>query len=523
MAASRKAFNSICSLLLASGILVSDPAEICQIAIDHFQGILAPPNLPQIASTLYFLSQLQPFRCSENQKLILSSYPSAAEIQSTIFKLNPHKSPGPDSFTSALFKDTWAVVGSETTSAIQRFFITAFLPTATNATIRTLVPKRPGASSISDFRPISFCNTTYKTISKILVKCLKSILPEVILPNQTAFIQGKLLTENTILASEIVQGYHKIGGPKRITLKVDIAKAFDTIRWKFIFQCLRSLSVPEVFLRWLHACVCTISYSLGFNGAIYGYFKGTRGLRQGDPLSPYLFVLAMNCLSLMLNKAARNGVFGYHAKCQRTALTHLYIADDLLIFYDGSTSSVNAILDILKDFELRSGLAISVVKTSLFAAGIKPHELIQIKTSTGLSEGTLPVRYLGVPLCTKKLTLTNCAPLLQCIKSKLHSWTVRTLSFAGRLQLLSTVIAGIVNLWSCAYILPKACIDEIDSLSSRFLWKGKTDGPNSAKVAWDSVTKPKVEGGLGLRNLSYWNMAAAIKIIWILFFRPASI
>lgn len=233
------------------------------------------------------------------------------------------------------------------------------------------------------------------------------------------------------MASEIVQGYHKIGGPKRITLKVDIAKAFDTIRWKFIFQCLRSLSVPEVFLRWLHACVCTISYSLGFNGAIYGYFKGTRGLRQGDPLSPYLFVLAMNCLSLMLNKAARNGVFGYHAKCQRTALTHLYIADDLLIFYDGSTSSVNAILDILKDFELRSGLAISVEKTSLFAAGIKPHELIQIKTSTGLSEGTLPVRYLGVPLCTKKLTLTNCAPLLQCIKSKLHSWTVRTLSFAG--------------------------------------------------------------------------------------------
>ena len=179
--------------------------------------------------------------------------------------------------------------------SIRKFFETGFLPSSTNATILTLVPKRPGASAITDYRPISCCNTTYKTISKLLVKRLKIILPEVILPNQTAFVQGRLLIENTILASEILQGYHKEGGPKRVTIKVDIAKAFDTIRWGFIFQCLRSIDVPELMIRWIEACVCSASFSLGFNGSSYGYFKGTRGLRQGDPLSPYLFVLAMNC------------------------------------------------------------------------------------------------------------------------------------------------------------------------------------------------------------------------------------
>lgn len=414
-------------------------------------------------------------------------------------------------------------MGSETLDAIQKFFATGFLPAATNATILTLVPKRPGAASISDYRPISCCNTTYKTISKLLVKRLKTILPEIILPNQTAFVQGRLLIENTILASEIVQGYHKLGGLKRINIKVDIAKAFDTVRWEFIFQCLRNLAIPEIFLQWLHACVCTTSFSLGFNGSVYGYFKGKRGLRQGDPLSPYLFVLAMNCLSLSLNKAAREGNFNYHSKCQRTELTHMCFADDLLIFCDGSISSVNAILAILRDFEERSGLAISIEKTTLFAAGIKPHEMQQIKQATGLTEGTLPVRYLGVPLCTKKLSLNNCAPLIQAIKTKLHSWTVRSLSFAGRLQLLSTVIAGIINFWSCAYILPKGCLAEIDSLSSKFLWKGKTDGQGSAKIAWDSVTKPKSEGGLGLKNLSAWNIAAALKLIWLLSFKPDSI
>lgn len=143
---------------------------------------------------------------------------------------------------------------------------------------------------------------------------------------------------------KIVQGYHRKGGEKRITLKVDIAKAFDTVRWEFLFNCLRSYNIPEPYIRWLEGCVCTPSYSVAFNGTTYGYFKGKRGLRQGDPLSPYLFVLVMNCLSLALDRAASQGRFRYHPRCGKSKLTHLSFADDLLIFSDGSLSSVLAIL-----------------------------------------------------------------------------------------------------------------------------------------------------------------------------------
>ncbi|KAL0689587.1 hypothetical protein Bca4012_089265 [Brassica carinata] len=231
----------------------------------------------------------------------------------------------------------------------------------------------------------------------------------------------------------------------------------------------------------------------------------------------------MNCLCISLNRAAREGTFQYHAKCKRSELTHLCFADDLLIFCDGTQQSVQAVLNVLKDFEQRSGLAVSITKTSMFAAGIKPHELNQIKAATCLTEGALPVRHLGVPLCTKRLSLANCAPLLQSIKSKLHAWTTRTLSFAGRLQLLATVIAGITNFWSCAFILPKGCLAEIDSICSRFLWKGKTEGGSSAKVSWESVTTPKKEGGLGLKDLHLWNLASVLKLVWILFFKQGSI
>lgn len=269
--------------------------------------------------------------------------------------------------------------------------------------------------------------------------------------------------------------------------------------------------------------MCTTSFSVGYNGATYGYFKGRRGLRQGDPLSPYLFVLSMNCLSLTLNKAAQEGKFKYHPKCQRSKLTHLCFADDLLIFMDGTAQSVCNVLEVLKDFELKSGLAVNLQKTTMFTTGLKNHEVDQIKALSNLSSGVLPVCYLGVPLCTKKLSLTHCAPLIQSIKSRLHSWTVKPLSYAGRLQLLSTVIAGITNFWSSSFILPKGCINEINSLCSKFLWKGKIEGHAGAKAAWESVTQSKAEGGLGLKNLSYWNTASAMKLIWLLFFVPNSV
>lgn len=125
---------------------------------------------------------------------------------------------------------------------------------------------------------------------------------------------------------------------------------------------LRGLSVPELYIRWLQACICNIGFTVGYNGKINGYFKGKRGLRQGDPLSPYLFVLAMNYLSLLLNQYAENETFSYHFKCKESKLTHMCFADDLLVFVEGSLSSVNQVLSIINNFRERSGLLLASIK-----------------------------------------------------------------------------------------------------------------------------------------------------------------
>lgn len=136
---------------------------------------------------------------------------------------------------------------------------------------------------------------------------------------------------------------------------------------------------------------------------------------------------------------------------------------------------------------------------------------------------SLPVHYLGVPLCTKKLTLLNCEGLLQQIKTKFSSWSSKALSFAGRLLLIKTVITGITTFWCSTFILPKACVKCINSLCGVFLWKGDIEEHHSARVAWTEVTKPKTEGGMGIKDLSIRNKACCLKLIWLMFFQAGSV
>ena len=225
----RTAVNSIRSFMLQNGDLIFDPVEMGIIAINHFKSILAPDVVPVTISSLSWFQSIINFRCSTTQRSMLSLLPSSETIVSTLFKLNPNKSPGPDGLTSVFFKASWSILGHEVTAAISAFFNTGFLPAVVNSTILSLVPKHPGASSVADYIPISCRSTIYKAISKILIAKLKPILSDLILPNKIAFIQGRLLVENTILATDLVDGYHKNKGPPRITLKVDIAKAFDTL------------------------------------------------------------------------------------------------------------------------------------------------------------------------------------------------------------------------------------------------------------------------------------------------------
>ncbi|GKA65044.1 putative reverse transcriptase domain, reverse transcriptase zinc-binding domain protein, partial [Tanacetum coccineum] len=183
------------------------------------------------------------------------------------------------------------------------------------------------------------------------------IMTELISPNQFAFVPGRSIADNILLTQEIMHNYHLNHGTLRCAFKVDIQKAYDTVDWCFLRKVLIGFGFHDRMVGWIMECVTTTSFSICVNGSLHGYFKGKRGLRQGDPLSPYLFTLIMEILTLIIKRrVCESDVFAYHRYCSKLDLVNLCFADDLFLFAHGNTNSARVIMESLEEFKIVSGL-----------------------------------------------------------------------------------------------------------------------------------------------------------------------
>ncbi|XP_028074446.1 uncharacterized protein LOC114276808 [Camellia sinensis] len=343
-------------------------------------------------------------------------------------------------------------------NAFTNFSLSGKLLSEVNSTIIALIPKVPNPAKVGDFRPISCCNTIYKCIAKIIANRIKSVLPDLIDLVQSAFVQGRRISDNIFLSQELMRGYHRHSPTPKCAMKVDIMKAYDSVRWDFILDILKAMAFPPVMISWIKACITSPSFSICINGSLHGYFKGARGLRQGDPMSPYLFVLAMEILAKILAEKAKHPLFKFHWKCDKTKMINLCFADDLMIFSRGDASTVKLIMEGFKEFSSLSGLIPNPSKSNIYFSGCDMELRASILEIAKFNEGTLPVRYLGVPLITTKLRAADCGPLIDRITKRVKSWTNRALSYAGRSQLIQSILFSMQVYWSSLFILPKKVI-----------------------------------------------------------------
>lgn len=510
----REVRNSIREIKRADGTIADNQEDIKEEAVNHFRNFLTHSPEDYEGARLEELKSLLEYECSEEDRSMLCGTVTIEEVKKVLFSMAGDKSPGPDGYTMEFFKATWAIAGRDFAIAVQSFFDKGFLPKGINSTILALIPKSTEAITMKDYRPISCCNVIYKVISKLLANRMKRLLPLFISLNQSAFVKDRLIMENVLLASELVKNYHNESVSERCAIKIDISKAFDSVQWSFLLNVLAALNFPDRFIVWIKKCIELASFSIQVNGELAGYFNSKRGLRQGCSLSPYLFVICMQVLSKLLDKAARERQVGYHPYCKEMSLTHICFADDVLVFSDGKKSSIEGILAVFKRFARMSGLSISLEKSTLYLAGVKEVDSVAILEQFPFEAGALPVRYLGLPLLTKKMNAKDYSPLISRIRNRISTWTARHLTFAGRLQLIGSVLYSIINFWMSAYRLPNSCIHEINSICAAFLWSGPVLSPHKAKVSWADVCKPKEEGGLGLRNLLEANTVSCLKLIW---------
>lgn len=234
-----------------------------------------------------------------------------------------------------------------------------------------------------------------------------------------------------------------------------------------------------------------------------GFFQGKRGMRQGDPLPPYLFVICMEVLTQLLNEAAASGAIQYHSQCAQISLTHLCFVDDLLVFAEASSSSIQGIKSV-NSFYRMSGLQVSYNKSEVFFSEIQAPAQEQLASMLDLKISNLPVGYLEVPLISSKLKDSDCTILIGKFTTRITSFSSRFLSFAGGLQLVNSAPFSLSIFGVQMFLLPTKLIKRIEQVSSSsFLWKGEASTVeqicSSAKISWIQVCKPINEGGLGLK------------------------
>ena len=250
------------------------------------------------------------------------------------------------------FQDCFDIIKDDLLAAVHYFFNGFEMPKYMNHACLVLIPKVEHPNKLKDFRPISLSNFTNKIISKITSTRLAPILPTIISENQPGFVKGRSILENIMLAQEIIHGIKSPTEGNNVVIKLDMVKAYDRVSWSYTCLVLRKLGFGELFIDSIWRIMSNNWYSIVINGKRHGFFHSTRGLKQGDPLSPSLFILGAEVLSRQLNMLYNNPLYsGFHMEKRGPQINHLSFVDDIIIFTSTNRKSLQLIVETITDYE----------------------------------------------------------------------------------------------------------------------------------------------------------------------------
>ena len=241
-----------------------------------------------------------------------------------------------------------------------------------------LIPKIKERKKISDYRPISLYNVVYKLASKAIANRLKKVLPSIISETQSAFVHGRLITDNVLVAFETMHHISQKKGGKvgEMAIKLDMSKTYDRVEWTCLEKIMEKLGFVDKWRKLIMQCVTTITYAIKINGSLRGHIIPLRGICQGDPLSPYLFLLCVEGLSTLIKASMCNGSMEGIAICRGDPkLSHLFFVDDSLIFCKASLAKCDTLQRVLEVYEKASGQQLNKAKTSLFFSSNTPKKI----------------------------------------------------------------------------------------------------------------------------------------------------
>ncbi|XP_021999705.1 uncharacterized protein LOC110897235 [Helianthus annuus] len=287
---------------------------------------------------------------------------------------------------------------------------------------------------------------------------LKKVINEISSPVQSAFVDGRNILDNPLIISETV-AWAKKSKSKLLIFKVDFEKAYDSINWKFLARMLSKMSIPEKWICWIRGCLESGMGSVLVNGSPTKEFKYKRGLRQGDPLAPFLFIIAM-------------------------------------------------------EIYLVTGLKVNRQKSKVFGIGVKEDEVVQVANLVNCEAGNLPFTYLGIPIGANMKRAKFWKPIVDKFTAKLSKWKARYLSFAGRMTLAKSVLGSLLSYFLSLFSAPKCIIKKLEKIRRDFLWGKSSSRHNMRWIKWDLLLKSRKDGGMGMGGIQEFNLAMLSKWWW---------
>lgn len=291
------------------------------------------------------------------------------EVKQALFSMHPDKSPGPDGISPGFFQKFWNIVGDDVFHTVKQFLQQGKFQGNITDTAIVFIPKKVNPANMTELRPISLCNVTYKIASKVIANRFKKLLNGVISETQSAFIPGRLITDNLMISYEVMY-YMKRKSKGKVgwmALKLDMSKAYDRVEWGFLRAMLRKLGFDMKLVHLFMECVISSKYNINHAGKEFGEIIPTRGIRQGDPLPSYLFLICMEGLTTLIRDYEQKKLIkGVQVARGAPVLSHMFFTDDTYIYCKAKEDSATHVLNMLNKFEVASCQRINVDKSSVF-------------------------------------------------------------------------------------------------------------------------------------------------------------
>eukprot|EP00253_Pinus_taeda_P022180 PITA_22180 len=516
----RKVRNNVNAITDSQGSQHNDQESIKRAASLHFKSLLMEN---QEETDYAMLLQHLPKDISQEANDSLNREITEEEIRKAIWTLQLDKSPGPDGFPINFYRDHWHLIKKDLAKMLRGIQRKGKMGGFTNSTFLALIPKENRPTSFSRFRPISMCNSSYKIFTKIIASRIQPLLPSLISENQGGFLSNRQIHDTITLVQEAIHS-SITRQEKGFVLKLDLANAFDRVRHSFLFTVLRKMGFNSAFISTIAACISGPWISPLINGRPCESFQSSRGLRQGCPLSPYLFILMAESFSRALDHNRRVGLisgikFGNGVK----NINHSIFADDTLLIGGASTTIARRFKTLLDQFMEYSGGEINFHKSCIYGWNISNQTAHSIASIFGVAYKANwdHFTYLGMSVSLGPLKAATWNEIIDKVKRKIQQWGTQWLNPAGRIILLKSGISSLPLYRFTLYQAPATFHHKLEIALRNFLWQGGKKEKNRFNlVSWKSAIQSQDRGGLGIRAPKILNLAFGIKIAWSLINEP---